>query len=140
MSLPESPHPEIPRRPGVMSKNLGLLRNDNPVLSSWNPPEAGEGSQGGVIDFVSYQSELRSVNKGFVVLINSSFLLLNIPLICFSLPIAAVTSSVESKYTSRLTLYFLVHPSINLFLCSNILRSRSLVIPVYKVPDLLAII
>ena len=55
---------------------------------------------------------------------------------CFSRVIADSIFSVVSKYTSMYTLYFFVNPSIKPFLCSSILRFRSLVTPIYSVPFL----
>ena len=49
---------------------------------------------------LSNQPSLKSSHCGFRVFISSIFLLLSSPLICFSLAIAAATSSLDSKYTS----------------------------------------
>jgi hypothetical protein len=53
-------------------------------------------------------------------------------LICFSRPIADMTSFVASKYTSFDVLYFPANPSPVPSRCSATLRSRSLVTPVQR--------
>jgi hypothetical protein len=56
------------------------------------------------------QSTLKSRHPGFTESISAIFFVLNHPLICFSLAIAAPTSWLTSKYTSRVMLYLVVNP------------------------------
>ncbi len=73
----------------------------------------------------------RSSHFGFIVSISSIFLSRRISLIIFSLSIAHIELSPDSKYTSFIQLYFAVNDfEFSFSLCSHILRIKLLVIPV----------
>ena len=83
------------------------------------------------------QDALRSSIARFVERMRSSFLALVQLLICFSRVIASLGLSYSSKCTSWRTRYSLVKPFVNPSRCSFTLRSKSLVTPMYRTPDLL---